>query len=331
MIQAQVIFTCLNRFNWPIVSLMTIAAICCLGPVNSLGPNVASPRAQVPKDLFQLDRWLAQREAKVAHLRELTAKEVVWANKKPQQTPWSVVYIHGFSASKLETAPLTLQVAQALGANVFYTRLDGHGQGSSELGQATPQNWFADINEAIEIGKLLGQKVVVISCSTGSTLATWFALSERAKDVFAHVFISPNFGPKDKRAEMINWPWGHQLAFAIEGPNRGELSRDNRQNIGWTMVYPTQALFPMMALTKQVRESDLSTFKQPVLIFYSQSDQVVDPELIKSSFEAMGSSRKKLVKVDYSQSENQHVLAGDIFDPNAVPPMVHEIVSWLNP
>jgi esterase/lipase len=319
-----------NPYKWLAFLFLVVALGLILGPKNSFGPNVPSRIPGVPTDLQKLDEWLAQQEASVPHLRSETAKEVVWASGRPIKTKWSVVYIHGFSASKLETAPLSAEVGKALGANVFYTRLSGHGQSGLELGEASVQDWLADIYEAVDIGKLIGEQVLVISCSTGSTLATWFAVSDRASDVYAHVFISPNFGPKDKRAEMINWPWGHQLAFAIQGPTRGELSKDPRQNMGWTTVYPTEALFPMMALTKEVRESELSKFKQPVLVFFSQDDQVVEPEEIKTAFNAFGSSSKKLVKVDYSLSTNQHVLAGNVYDPNAVAPMVKEISNWLH-
>ena len=320
----------LVRSKWIAFLLLVILIALMMGPKNSFGPNLPINREEVPTELLKLEKWLAQQEASVPHLRPQTAKEVVWGTGKPIKTKWSVVYIHGFSASKLETAPLTAVVAKSLGANVFYTRLTGHGQGAAELGEASVQAWLADVNEAVDIGQLIGERVLVISCSTVSTLATWFATSSRGSDVYAHVFVSPNFGPKDKRAELINWPWGHQLAFAIQGPTRGEASKDPKQNMGWTTVYPTQALFPMMALTKHVRDSDLSKFKQPVLVFYSQDDQVVEPEQIKRAFAALGSSEKRLVKVDYSVSTNQHVLVGDVFDPNAVGAMSQEILSWLH-
>jgi len=188
---------------------------------------------------------------------------------------------------------------------------------------------MADINEAIKIGSTIGDKVLVVSCSTGSTLATWFGLTPNAQQAYAHVFISPNFGPKDKRAEMINWPWGQQIAYAVQGESRGVRSEDPKLNLGWTTVYPTKALFPMMALTQKVRDSDLTRFKQPVLVFYSEQDQVVDPEMIKWSFASMASATKQLFKVEDSESENQHVLVGELYAPKSVQPMVKHIVKWL--
>ena len=41
------------------------------------------------------------------------------------------------------------------------------------------------------------------------------------------------------------------------------------------------------------------------------------------------SENKKLELVAYSKSEGQHVLAGDIRDPQAVAPMVDSIVKWM--
>ena len=85
----------------------------------------------------------------------------------------------------------------------------------------------------------------------------------------------------------------------------------------------------MMALTKKVRDSDLSQFKQPVLIFYSEKDKVVDPTLTLQAFKALGSTSKELFRVDDSESENQHVLAGDIFAPHSLEPMVKHIMGWI--
>jgi esterase/lipase len=85
----------------------------------------------------------------------------------------------------------------------------------------------------------------------------------------------------------------------------------------------------MMALVKKVRESDVSQFKAPVLVLYSADDQTVDPMDTKNMFDRMGSVNKTLELVAYSKSDGQHVLAGDIRDPQAVEPMVNSIVKWI--
>jgi esterase/lipase len=310
--------------------LLALAALFFLGPINEFGPDTPTARQAPPTALADLDPWLQTSESKFEGLRPGTAKGVVWASADKQQTPWSVVYIHGFSATRLETAPLADQVAKALGANLFYTRLSGHGLPGKAMGEASTQDWMADTLEAVRIGKTLGRKVLVISCSTGSTLSTWLGTTPQAADVSAFVFISPNFGLKNKMSELINGHWGQQIATAISGDTIRYEQTDPREVVAWTGSYPTKALFPMMALVKKVRDSDLSAFQKPVLVLYSAADQTVDPEEIKATFARLGSQQKSIDAVTYSQSKGQHVLAGDIRDPQSVAPMAESIVNWTN-
>lgn len=323
-----------SRWPWRRVAVVLAAVVALVialflaGPRNALGPQVPTPRPMPPHNVAALDGWLKASEAAHADIKPGTAKGIVWATPAHQRTPWAVVYLHGFSASRLETAPVADQVAKALGANAFHTRLTGHGLPGSAMGEASAQDWMADAVEAVQIGHTLGERVLLISCSTGSTLATWLALTPEGSTVAAHAFISPNFGPKDKRSEIINGPWGQRIALALEGETRGWTPEDAREAIAWTPRYPTRALFPMMAMVKAVRESDLSRFQAPVLMLYSEQDETVDPAETRVAFARMGSPAKAIEVVRYSHSKGQHVLAGDIKDPQAVAPMVDSIVKW---
>jgi esterase/lipase len=310
--------------------LLLLATAFYLGPRNDFGPAMPSARPQPPQDIKALEAWIAASEATLPDIKPGNAKGIVWAATPGTRTPWAVVYVHGFSASRLETAPLADSVASQLGANVFYTRLSGHGRRDpAALGEARAQDWMADTLEAAAIGQTLGERVLFISCSTGATLATWLGTSADASRVAAHVFISPNFGPKDKRAELVNGPWGQKLALWLEGPTRGAASNNAAEEQAWTNSYPTQAIFPMMALVKSVRESDLSLFQTPLLMLYSERDATVDPAETKAAFTRLGSARKSIEPVTYSKSVGQHVLAGAIKDPAAVAPMAQSIVLWL--
>jgi esterase/lipase len=299
------------------------------GPRNALGPAMPSTRPLPPTDITQLADWIRTSEAAFPDIKPGTAKGIVWADTV-QRTPWAVVYIHGFSASRMETAPLAETVAKQLGANVFYTRLTGHGRADgAAMGDATVQDWMADTLEAVRIGQVLGERVLVISCSTGATLSTWLGTSGDASRVAAHVFVSPNFGPKDKRSEIVNSPWGRQVALWVEGPTRSWKPESEQEALAWTPSYPTRAIFPMMALVKSVRDSDLSLFRTPLLVLYSERDQTVEPAETLAAFSRLGSARKSIEPVAYSKSVGQHVLAGAIKDPAAVAPMADSIVQWL--
>lgn len=312
-----------------IAAAMVLALLAFLaGPRNAFGPNVPTARTQAPQDIAQLDGWLRQTEAAVPDIKSQNEKHITWAGAPGQHTRWAVVYIHGFSSSRLETAPLTDLVAKALGANAFHTRLTGHGRPGAALGDATVQDWLADAQEALRIGQTLGDKVLVISCSTGSTLAAWLGVNGQSAQVAGHVFISPNFAAKDSRAEIINGPWGRQIAYAIQGDTRSFPTTSAADQGAWTTSYPTRALFPVMALVKGVRESDLSAFRSPVLVLYSEQDQTVDPDQTKAAFARLGATNKTLRVVDYSESRGQHVLAGDLRAPKATAPMAEAIIRW---
>jgi len=309
--------------------LFCVIALYAFGPENPFGSETPTIRTQPPELVTDLESWLKTSESQFQNLRAGVEKTILWANTTPQKTKWSVVYIHGFSATRLETAPLPEVVAQALGANLFYTRLTGHGLDGEALGNATAQDWLADTVEAIKIGKVLGEKVIVISCSTGSTLSTWFGTTADASLVDAMVFVSPNFGLKNRFSELINWPWGQSIAKIIAGDKIEYQSADPREAIAWTQSYPTRALFPMMALVNKVKNSDLARFQTPLLMLYSVQDQTVEPFSIKEAYARLGSTKKAIETVDYSQSVGQHVLAGNIRDPQAIAPMSQSIVKWI--
>ena len=303
------------------------AATFLSGPRYNMGNPAPTPRALPPANVAELDNWLAKAEGSTPGIRPNNQKVITWHDKLGQKTPWAVVYLHGFSASRLETAPLADEVAKALGANAFHTRFTGHGQDGNALANATPQDWMADTIEAIQIANSLGERVLVISVSTGSTLAAWLGATGRGDGVAGHVFISPNFGPKDKRSELLTGPWGQEIAQAVQGPNRSFVP--DAPGI-WTSDYPTRALFPMMAMVEYVLSLDLSAFKTPLLLLYSEQDNTVDPVLGKAAFAGIGSTNKTLENITYSKAKGQHVLAGRAKDPDAVGPMVLRIAAWAN-
>lgn len=317
--------------RWLWVLPLALAALWWLGPRYDAGPEAATARPVPPLAAAELDAWLATQEAQHTGLRPGAAKGIVWHGPPGQRTPWAVVYLHGFTASRVETAPLAEQVAQALGANLFYTRLAGHGLPPDALGVATMQDWLADAVEAVRIGRALGERVLVIGTSTGATLGAWLALHPEQVDatVHAQVWISPNFGPADKRTEWLLGPWGRQIAHAITGGTVGAPSGDARIDAGWTRVYPVDALLPMMALVQRVREADLGRVRTPILLLYSPADRTVDPALTRAVFNRLGSPTKLLEEVHDSTDRDQHVLAGALRSPGNTKRLAQRIVAWV--
>ena len=121
-------------------------------------------------DIEDIDSFLENQEKMVRGLRPGTEKKVLWAQGNGVKTKTSIVFIHGFSASRVEIDPVIDLIAAELNTNVYFTRLRGHGQDGKALGEATYEQLLDDTIEAIEIGKSIGDDVVLIGCSTGCSL-----------------------------------------------------------------------------------------------------------------------------------------------------------------
>ena len=294
-----------------------------------LGPSVDLDTTLHPVDLPEnLDSYLAEREASVADLTPGTEKTIIWADSVGARTPLSVVYLHGYSATRQETAPLSDSIASALGANLFYTRLTGHGRTGDAMMDGSVNAWVNDAWEAYEIGRRLGDRVVLVSVSTGGTLATWLVAQPDTEALAANVMISPNFRPASAEAGLLTLPWGEQLADAFGAPEHSWEPANERQGRFWTTTYPTKALIPMMGLVKLAHQQPLEANTLPTLMVYSTKDDVVDPEAIRETYERFG-GEKKLVVYDESENNSHHVLAGDILSPGSTAPLADMAVQFI--
>jgi alpha-beta hydrolase superfamily lysophospholipase len=301
-------------------------AIFLLGPRVRIEEEVAP--VSVPADV---DGYLAAAEAAVPGIRPNEAKTVVWHDPESHaRTPLSLVYLHGFSADRHELDPVPGRVAKALGANLFLTRLAGHGRDESAMATASAGDWLADVEEAMAVGARLGERVVLLGTSTGGTLAIWATLQERWRDPLAAVVVmSPNLGLADPNARLLLWPWGAQIARVIVGPERCFDASNEAQARHWTTCYPTRALLPMVALVERVRTLNPASARAPVLVLYSPDDRVVDPGETVRFFEKYGGSPKLLKVVEGVGDPDSHVLAGDILSPGTTDAVVRETLDFL--
>lgn len=315
-----------------LVPLSVVAA--ALGVAVWFGPRVrVKPPAQppaVPADLGALEAALAAGEAAVPGIRPGTEKCIVWADPAaPARTALSVVYLHGFSATRQETAPLSDTVAARLGANLYYPRLAGHGRDADALGAATADAWLRDAQEALEVGRRLGERVVLVGTSTGGTLATWLAATQDAGDLAALVLLSPNFMPRDPNAPMLLWPWGRRLARAVVGPYRSFEPHSPAQERYWTTRYGTDAVVEMMGLVQLVDDLDLADVGVPTLVVYSPDDEVISPAAVERAYQELGAAHKALVPVIDPRIPSSHVLAGDVLAPHMTAPLADTIATFL--
>ena len=278
------------------------------------------------------EQYISKSETGILDMRPENDKKILWAGKINKKTEYSLVYIHGFTASRKETSPLTEIVSEKTGSNVFFTRLKGHGRYELRSQENTDiEDWLFDAEEAFEIGRKIGKKVIVISCSTGTALASWLA-ENHPDDIAAVIMISPNFEPADKRIFLLSHKWGPVLAKIIEGEILGEkeniVSADHANN--WSYIYRTEMVYPLVALLKYTRNADFSNINIPFLMFYSSKDQVVNQKKSLEVFEKWGSEKKDIYEIKNPGDKKAHIIAGDIFSPKTTDFTAEKIIKFIN-
>lgn len=304
-----------------------VAALWMFGPYESLSPERAFDASVLENGV---DTYLKAGEVQVDGIRPGAEKRVIWAAASEQQTPWAIVYVHGFSASAAEIQPVPEKLAQALGANLYYTRLRGHGRDGAALGAARADQWIYDMQEAMAIGRRIGAKVLLLSTSTGGSLATLIAADpEHSHSLAAAAFVSPNFGVNNAAAPLLTWPAARHWLPVLAGRERGFAPRNDAQAAGWTTQYPSTAVFPMAAVTRAAWQVDHADIATPALFVFHPDDQVVRADRTAEVTTRWGGPVSVFHPQPGPQDDpDRHVIAGDIMSPDATPAVTEALINW---
>jgi alpha-beta hydrolase superfamily lysophospholipase len=321
----------LRRFLFALAALAAAAlGLWAAAPTDRL-PRQAEILPAFPPDLptATIDDWLRAREGVFDDLVPGTEKTVVWADEAGGRTPFALVYLHGFSASRAEIEPVPQRVARALGANLFLTRLAGHGRPGAALGQVTTADWALDLDEAVGLGRRLGTRVILVGTSTGGTLAALAATDPAlARDVAGVVLVSPNFGLQSGMAWMLDLPFAARWLPALMGEERSFAPQNADHARYWTTTYPTTALFPMRAVQRQAGAADYAEATMPLLVLLAEGDRVVSPAATRAALASWGGP-VRIEVIEGADDPDQHVIAGRILSPATTGRATELIAGWI--
>ncbi len=285
------------------------------------GPHPSTPKYDitlpaVPTDPLLLEQYIAGKE-KVHTLKPDNEARIIWANDSvKEKTEYAVVYLHGFSASQEEGDPVHYQFAQKFGCNLFLSRLDGHGIDTTEpLASFTADGVWNSAKEAYAIAKQLGHKIILLSTSTGGTLA--LKLAAEYPGIAGLILLSPNIAINDPNAWLLNNRWGLQIARLVKG--KYNIAKDTTAIYAqyWNNKYRMEAAVQLEELLETtMKQSLFEKVKQPVLLLYYYQDEdnqdpVVKVSAMKRMFDQLGTpdSLKKQVAVPHA---GDHVIGSYI-------------------
>ncbi|MGR3542537.1 MAG: alpha/beta hydrolase, partial [Hasllibacter sp.] len=200
--------------------------------------------------------------------------------------------------------------------------------GGAALARATAREWMDDMTEAAAVGAAIGDRVLIVTLSTGGTLAALAAERGLLPDAVAGiVFVSPNFRMANPLAGLITAPGAQWWLPVIGGRTRSFEPENAAHGEWWTTTYPSAAVFPLGAAVDRARAADYSGVGIPALFAFDPADAVIDHEASRAVAERWGGGAD-LVELDVVGDPSRHIAAGDILSPRMTAPVADLILRW---
>lgn len=273
--------------------VLGIGSIYFLGPAPS-HPVYTHQLIEVPTQPIELEKYIATKEKKYEPIKPGNEAKIIWYNDSIKfKTPYSLIYLHGFSASHEEGNPIHTQIAKEYGMNLFLTRLADHGRANEEpLSGFTAKGAWEDAIEALAMGKAIGEKVILMSTSTGGTLS--IMLAAQFPEIHAQILMSPNIAIKDPTAFMLNNHWGLQIARKVMGGNYRIVADTTALYAKyWNPKYRIESLVELEELVESgMNQNTFKKINQPTLLLYYykdklQQDPVVSVDAMREMFSSL--------------------------------------------
>ena len=182
-----------------------------------------------------------------------------------------VLLCHGFTGTPQSLRPWAEHLAAA-GLTVALPRLPGHGTTLAEANLTHWEDWYAELDRTFAQLRERCDQVFVMGLSMGGTLAIRLA-EVHGDDVAGLVLVNPSLltkRPDRFLLPVLRWvvPTWPGIASDIKKPGATELAYDK---------IPVKASYQLTRLWLTTR-NDLAKVTQPVLIFRSREDHVVEPD-----------------------------------------------------
>ncbi|WP_246486211.1 alpha/beta hydrolase [Kribbella qitaiheensis] len=193
-----------------------------------------------------------------------------------------ILLSHGFTGSPRSMRPFGEHLA-AEGFGVAVPRLPGHGTDWREMNTTRWQDWYAVLDNELERLRKDHDRVFVAGLSMGGCLVLRLA-EQHGADISGVILVNPSVRTDDKRLALL--PVLQRLVPSFPG-----ISNDIKKpgvDEGAYDRMPLKALYSLSQLWQVVRD-DLAKVTQPVLLFRSTVDHVVEPSSGRAILAAVSS------------------------------------------
>ncbi len=180
-----------------------------------------------------------------------------------------VLLSHGFTGAPASMVPWGEYLAER-GYAVSVPRLPGHGTTWQDMCRTTFADYFAEVEREYEALRARTDEVVVCGLSLGGALVLWLAAQH--PEIKGIVLV--NAAVNSTNRQLLAVPVVKHLVKAMPGIGN-DIKKQGVTEHGYDKT-PLKPLHSMVQAWRQVR-ADLPKVTQPVLLFRSVEDHVVDP------------------------------------------------------
>lgn len=274
--------------------------------------NKTLPEIQV--ETAQADAYIKNNETKLK-IKPDNESRIIWENDSlKNKTSFCLLYLHGYSASWFEGEPVHRDFARRYGMNLYIPLLASHGIDTTEsLIDMTPDRLYESAKRALILAHSLGDKVILMSTSTGGTLSLKLA-ADFPQLVDGLILYSPNIAINDPAAFLVSKPWGLQLArFVKKGNYRISKPDHPEEEQYWQCKQRLEAAVYLEQLVETTMTKEtFSKVDKPVFLAYyykdeKHQDNVVRVDAIMKMFDQLGTPANKKQKMAFPEA-GTHVI-----------------------
>lgn len=301
------------------IFLIVVAGITYMAGPRPKQPVLNKPVFSKTSDLPALEAELQAAERAEPGIKPACEARIVWADStKKQKTRLAFLYLHGFGASHEEGAPLPQNIADTFGMNLYLARMSEHGveEGDENLCALTADKYYESAERALHIAQQLGDSVVILATSGGGALGLF--LCSRHPEVKAIVTWSPAVALADPAAELLNGPWGVQLARFVRGSHHNDYPfKQAVMHRYWTNHQCWEGVVQFSLFVKNaMTPATFAAIKCPVFVGYyyeneEKQDRLVSVAAMKAMMPQLGTPPEQRQIVNFPNSHD-HVIGSRI-------------------
>ena len=284
----------------------------------------------IPSDIG-LDSYLKNSEISLGDVPEEAEKKILWSNEEKNKTEIAIAFLPGFSTTNFQQKEFFDKLSKELNANIFLSRLSGHGREYPGSKQMSAENYLKDTSEAIEIAKRIGNKVILIGYSLGGALTTAASFDkELSEDLHGVVLFAPAYVGTLRNISL----WFYAMSFLDKiNHDCNDYINDQKKydcTKYSTKVFETSDGVQGGHIMSAVAEKDFSANKVPALSFFDYDDDVLNSHETEKRLNKWGNKKSKIVIIESGEKDiTQHFIVG-FLNPELDEFYIEEISNWIN-